>query len=129
MRRHKESWWWNEEIADLVKEKQRLFKLLKGPRKCRKGCRWGKTGKRKICRRRKEASSMDQLECSMDMESRKQEYYRARGAAKRAIFKAKNAERMNFCEDLEGEDGKENVLRLATQLVSKTEMLCDLCKG
>ena len=30
MRRHKESWWWNEEIAALVKEKQRLFKLLKG---------------------------------------------------------------------------------------------------
>ena len=26
----------------------------------------------------------------MDMESRKQEYYRARGAAKRAIFKAKD---------------------------------------
>ena len=37
MRRHKESWWWNEEIAALVKEKQRLFKLLKGPKKCRKG--------------------------------------------------------------------------------------------
>ena len=38
MRRHKESWWWNEEIAALVKEKQCLFKLLKGPKKCRKGC-------------------------------------------------------------------------------------------
>ena len=49
----------------------------------------------------------------------KQEYYRGRGAAKRAIFKAKNAERMNFCEDLDGEDRKENVFRLATQLMSK----------
>ena len=49
---------------------------------------------------------MDHLECSMDMESRKQEYYRARGPAKRAIFKAKNAERKKFCEDLEGKDGK-----------------------
>ena len=34
MRRHKESRWWNEEIAALTKEKQRLFKLLKGPKKC-----------------------------------------------------------------------------------------------
>ena len=122
MRRHKESWWWNEEIAALVKEKQRLFKLLKGPKKGRKGCRCKRTGRRKICRRGKEARSMDHLECSMDkldMESRKQEYYRARGAAKRAIFKAKDAERKKFCEDLEGEDGKGNVFRLANQLVSK----------
>ena len=29
----------------------------------------------------------------MDMESRKQEYYSARGAAKRDLFKAKDAER------------------------------------
>ena len=49
---------------------------------------------------------MDRLECNMDMESRKQEYYRAGRAAKRAIFKAKDAERKKFCEDLEGEDGK-----------------------
>ena len=55
----------------------------------------------------------------MDMESRKQEYYRARGAAKRAIFKAKNTERKKFCEDLEGEDGKGNVFRLTKQLESK----------
>ena len=57
--------------------------------------------------------------CNMDMESRKQEYYQARGAAKRAIFKVKDAERKKFCEDLEGKDGKGNVFRLAKQLVSK----------
>ena len=61
---------------------------------------------------------MDRLECNMDMGSRKQEYYRARGAAKRAIFKAKEAERKKFCEDLEREDTKENVFRLAKQVVS-----------
>ena len=43
MRRIKESWWWNEEIAALVKEKQCLFELWKGPKKCRKGCRCEKT--------------------------------------------------------------------------------------
>ena len=42
--RQKETWWWNEEVAALVKEKQRLFKLLKGPKKCRIGCRGRKTG-------------------------------------------------------------------------------------
>ena len=31
----------------------------------------------------------------------------------------KDAERKKFCEDLEGEDGKGNVFRLAKQLVSK----------
>ena len=118
MRRHKESWW-NKEIAALVKEKQRLFKLLKGSKKCRKGGRCKKTDRRKICRHGRKAKGMDHLECSMDMESRKQEYYRAREAAKRAIIKAKNAERKKFCEDLEGEDEKGNVFRLAKQLVSK----------
>ena len=58
------------------------------------------------------------LECNMDLESRKQEYYRARGAAKRAIFKVKDAQRKKFCEDLE-EDRKGNVFRLAKQLVSR----------
>ena len=29
LRRHKESWWWNKEIAALVKEKQHLFELWK----------------------------------------------------------------------------------------------------
>ena len=35
--RQKETWWWIEEVATLVKEKQRLFKLWKGPEKCKKG--------------------------------------------------------------------------------------------
>ena len=60
---------------------------------------------------------MGRLECNMDMESRKQEYYRARGAAKRAIFKAKDAERKKFYEDLEGEERE--CFRLPELLVSK----------
>ena len=31
-----------EEVAALVKEKWRLFKLWKEPKKCKKGCRCGK---------------------------------------------------------------------------------------
>ena len=53
------------------------------------------------------------------MELRKQDYNQAKGAAKRAIFKAKSTESKKFCEDLEIENGKENVFRLAKQLVSK----------
>ena len=70
---------------------------------------------------------MDHLECNMDMESRQQEYYQARGAAKTAIFKAKDAEGKKFCEDLEGEDGKGNVFRLAKQLVSKNRDVSASC--
>ena len=51
-------------------------------------------------------------------------------AAKRAIFKAKDAERKKFCEEFEGEDGKGNVFRLAKQLVSKNRCCgCKLCEG
>ena len=115
MRRYTEFWWWKEEITALIQEKQCLFKLLKGPRKCRKWCRCGKTGRHKMCRRRRKARSMDQVQPGHG----KQEFYRGRGAAKGAIFEAKKAERMNFGEDLDGEDRKENVFRLATQLMSK----------
>ena len=40
--------------------------------------------------------------------TRRQDYNQANGAAKRAIFKAKNYER-KFCEDLEIEDEKGNL--------------------
>ena len=38
---------------------------------------------------------------------------------KLAIFKAKNAERLKFCEELKDEDRKGNVFRVAKQLVRK----------
>ena len=55
----------------------------------------------------------------MDMETRRQDYNQARGEAKRAIFKAKNDERKRFCEDLEREDEKGNLFRVAKQLVNR----------
>ena len=54
-----------------------LIRIVEGPKKCRKGCRCEKIDKRKLCRHGKEARGMDRLECNMDMESRRQEYYRA----------------------------------------------------
>ena len=44
---------------------------------------------------------------NVDLESRKENYNRAKRASKVAIFNAKNAERLTFCEELEEEDHKE----------------------
>ena len=54
-----------------------------------------------------------------DLESMKENYNRAKRAAKLAIYNAKNAERLKFCEELEDEDRKGNVFRVAKQLVRK----------
>ena len=53
-----------------------------------------------------------------DLESMKENYNRAKRAAKLAIFNAKNAERLKFCEKLEDEDRKGNVFRVAKQLAA-----------
>ena len=53
--RQNETWWWNKEVAALVKEKQRLFKLWKGHKKGKKGCRCGKTGRQNLCGRGRKA--------------------------------------------------------------------------
>ena len=120
--RHKETWWWNDEVAALVQEKKRLFRLWKGPRKCKcqercrckKRCRCG-TGK---CRRNMSVFGHPQ-DVNADLESMKENYYKAKRAAKLAIFNAKNAERLKFCEELKDEDRKGNVFRVAKQLVRK----------
>ena len=115
--RQKETWWWNEEVAVLVKEKQRLFKLWKGPKKCRVGCRCRKTGGQQLCRCGRKVGNEG---CSEDLETRRQDYNLAKIAAKkRAIFKAKSDEREKFCEDLEREDEKGNVFRVAKQMVRR----------
>ena len=90
MSRHKETWWWNDEVAALVQEKKCLFRLCQERCRCVKRCR-----------------------CE------KENYNRAKRAAKLAIFKAKNAERLKFCEELKDEDWKGNVFRVAKQLVRK----------
>ena len=99
-----------------MKEKQHLFKLWKGPKKCRIGCRCRKTGGQKLCRRRRKAGDEG---CSEGLETRRQDYNLAKIAAKRAIFKAKSDERKTFCEDLEKEDEKGNVFKVAKQMVKR----------
>ena len=93
--RRKETWWWNEHVVALIKEKQRLFNIWKGPKKCKKGCRcekrvkvvwaWEKGWKGRVQygHGNKEAG----LQLGLQPE-------------------AKNDERKRFCEDLEREDEK-----------------------
>ena len=80
------------------------------------GVRCRTTGGRKLCGRGRKSENEG---CSEDMEPRRQDYNQAKGDAKRAIFKAKNDERKKFCEDLEREDEKSNLFRVAEQLVNK----------
>ena len=48
----------------------------------------------------------------------KENYNRAKCAAKLAIFKAKNAERLKFCEELEDEDRKGKSQKRKSRLLS-----------
>ena len=96
----------------MVKKKQRLFKLWKGPKKCKRRCRCGMAGGQKLCGCGRKAGNEG---CSVDMETRRQ----ARGEAKRAIFMVKNDEKKRFFEDLEREDEKGNLFRVAKQMVNR----------
>ena len=109
-------------MAALVQEKKRLFRLWKGPRKCKcqEICRCKKRCRCGNCKCRKKTSVLGHpQDVNADLESMKENYNRARHAAKLAIFKAKNAERLKFCEELEDVDRKGNVFRVAKQLVRK----------
>ena len=90
--RHSETWWWNDEVAELVKEKRRLFKIFD---KSKRGIG------------------------SLDIEENKRKYEVAKRAAKRGIVKAQRAEQVKFGEKLDEEDRKGTVFRVAKQIVGK----------
>ena len=69
-----------------------------------------------MCRRGRKVGNEG---CSEDLETRRQDYNLAKITAKRAIFKAKSDERKKFCEDLEREDEKGNLFRVAKQMVRR----------
>jgi hypothetical protein len=91
--RHKETWWWNDEVAEAIREKQRLFRIFDN--KSRKG------GKKRL-------GGVDEAK-----------YYQAKREAKRAIYKAQEAERTKFADELELANGKGAVFRVAKQMVRK----------
>lgn len=36
--RHKESWWWNKEVSEVIEEKRKLYKIWKKSKRKRTGC-------------------------------------------------------------------------------------------
>ena len=87
--RHKETWWWNDEVATLVQEKKRLFRLWKGLRKCKcqERCRCKKRCRCGTCKCRKKTSVFGYpQDVNADLESMKENYNRAKRAAKSAIL-------------------------------------------
>ena len=75
--RHKETWWWNDEVAALVQEKKRLFRLWKGPRKCKcqERCRCKKRCRCGTCKCRKKTSVFGHpQDVNVDHESMKENY-------------------------------------------------------
>ena len=77
--RHRETWWWNDEVAELVKEKRRLFGIYN-----------------------KSKSGSDKRTVLED----KRRYVEAKRAASRGISKAQEVERRKFGEMLDEENEK-----------------------
>ena len=98
--RHNETWWWNAEIAELLKEKRRLFKLYYQSKRQSKG-----------------RSRKDMRVYEAGVIAAKKKYDEGKRAAKRAISKAQEVERRKFGERLDEEDEKGTVFRVAKQIV------------
>ena len=101
-----------------------MFRLLKGPKrcKCQRRCRCKKKCRCENCKRsKKEGNSSLRSKRREDRKEVWEKYNQAKRDAKRAIFKAKNAERKKFGEELDKVDKKENVFRVAKQLVRRNQ--------
>ena len=92
--RHCETWWWNDEVAELVKEKRRLFKVYN-----------------------KSKRGTDKAVAEED----RMKYTAAKRAAKIGISKAQAEEKKKFVEDLEEAENKGTVFRVAKQIVRRNK--------
>ena len=79
--RHSETWWWNDEVAEAIKEKQQLYKIYV---------------------KSKKEVPVDR----MKIEACRTSYQFAKCAAKKAVAKAQEEERKRFGKKLDEEDGK-----------------------
>ena len=89
-RHSRETWWWNDEVAEVIKEKNRLYKLYKKSKQSNDRELW---------------------------EEDKRKYEVAKRAAKREVSKAQQVERKKFGEMLDVEEAKGNIFRVAKQMV------------
>ena len=105
--RHKETWWWNDEVATLVQERSAYLDCgrVRESVSARKDAGARKGVSVELASVGKKTSVFGHLQdVNADLESMKENYNRAKLAAKLASSNAKNAERLKFCEELEDED-------------------------
>jgi hypothetical protein len=91
---HKETWWWNDEVARVVEDKRMLY------------MKWKKS--------KKEGHSEQAAKAELA-------YAAAKRLSKKAIGKAKEAERKKLGECLDMEDGKEKLFRAVKQMVRNNQ--------
>ena len=92
--RHSETWWWNNEVAEVIREKNRLFRIFEKSKNGRSG------PETELCRAR---------------------YQAAKRETKRAISRAQEAERKKFGEKLDSADSKGTVFRVAKQMMRRNQ--------
>ena len=92
--RHEKTWWWNDDVAKVIKEKQRLFRIY---------------------------DKSKGTEEKTLIEENKQRYLQIKREAKKAVHQAQEIEYRKFGEKLDIEDGKGNIFRVAKQIVRKNK--------
>lgn len=85
--RHKETWWWNEEVDLAIDEKRKCFK------------KWQKT----------------------NLDSDKSAYKNAKQQAKKTVAIAQELKRLELASELNSEEGKRNVFRIAKQMTKERQ--------
>jgi hypothetical protein len=93
---HRETWWWNEEVDEAVKEKRARYKEL------------GKAKKRK---------DRQEIEVAVKV------YNQAKRNCKRVIGRVKEAERMKFGEALDKDESKGKLFRAVKQMERKNRVV------
>ena len=94
--KHKETWWWNEEVGKAVDEKRRLYLVSEKSKEL---------GKRNPSQENAKRTNEDKLA-----------YDKAKRDAKKAVHKAQEAEREVFKEALLTAEEKGTVFRMARQM-------------
>ena len=85
--RHRETWWWNDDVAVAVKEKRKCFK------------KWHKT-----------RTEVDRAR-----------YKEAKRNARKVIAMAQELKRVELVSELDSEEGKRNVFRIAKQMAKERQ--------
>jgi len=97
--RRKETGWWDDTVKKAIDEKRHLYILWREEKKAQEKCQ--KAGKGLIQTEKERA------------------YHLANKESKRVVYKAKDAHRIKFVEDLEKESQKGNVYKAVKQELRK----------